>query len=108
MALQYDELMRCVSRREPEDQLKSLPRGLNKTYENILARSSRPNDLKRFLQLLACAGRPLTVEELAEAVIVTSSPNGSDGIDLARRYDHPNDVLSICYGLVTEVNGTMK
>ncbi|KAF7980713.1 hypothetical protein HWV62_37181 [Athelia sp. TMB] len=111
VALQYDDLMRCVSRRELEDQLKSLPRGLNETYEKILARSSRPDDLKRFLQLLACAWRPLTVEEIAEAVVVTSSPNDLDDVpacDFSRRYGNSDDVLNTCYGLVTEVKGFVK
>ena len=110
MTLQYDELMRCVSRHELEIQLKSLPRGLNETYEKILARSSHQDDLKRFLQLLACASRPLTLKEIAEAVVVTSSLTGSDdtpSCDFDRRYEHPEDVLSICYGLVTEVYGSV-
>ncbi|KAF7980716.1 hypothetical protein HWV62_37187 [Athelia sp. TMB] len=94
-----------------EDQLQSLPQGLNETYEKILKRrSSRPrdaSDLKLFLQLLACANRPLRVKELAEAVIVTSTPSGH-GCNLARRYGRPSDVLKICYGLVTEVDGFVK
>ncbi|KAF7980709.1 hypothetical protein HWV62_37173 [Athelia sp. TMB] len=113
VALQYDDLMRCRSKQALKKQLESLPHGLNETYEKILARTSPldVSDLKLFLQLLACASRPLKLTEIAEAVVVTSSPGGSDDMpfcDLARRYEHPNDVLRICYGLVTEVDGTVK
>ncbi|KAF7980707.1 hypothetical protein HWV62_37169 [Athelia sp. TMB] len=107
VVLQCEELLGCLNRKELDKQLESLPRGLNEIYEKILARSSRREDLKRFLQLLACAFRPLTVQEIAEAVIVTSTPNGS-ACDVSRRYKHLNEVLNVCCGLITEVDGIVK
>ena len=109
VALQYDELIVCISKRELEDQLKKLPRGLNDTYAKILARSSRPGDLKRFLQCLAFSKRPMTVTEVAEAATINFGNDGSDVpmYESDRRFENPKDILGICYGLITEVEGAI-
>ncbi|KZP29076.1 hypothetical protein FIBSPDRAFT_991990 [Athelia psychrophila] len=109
VALQIDRLMKCASQRELEKQLKSLPRDLNETYCRILAESPEPGNLKRFLQWLAFSRRMMTTEEIAEVAVIDFGENdsGLPVFDAGRRYQDPRDVLGVCYGLVTEVEGMM-
>ncbi|KZP12248.1 hypothetical protein FIBSPDRAFT_985791 [Athelia psychrophila] len=104
VALQLDDLMSCFNRRELERQLKSLPKGLDETYVRILARSSRPKDLRRFLQFLAFSRRAMTVHEIAEVATVDLDTSDLPAYSAHLRYTDPNKVLGICYGLVTEVD----
>ena len=108
VALQYDELMQCFSRRELEDQLKSLPRGLYNAYSKILERSSRREDLKRFLQWIAYSIEPMTLEEIAETAAIDFGKGDAalPVYDCERRYEDPQDVLNICYGFVIVVKST--
>ncbi|KAF7976126.1 hypothetical protein HWV62_7573 [Athelia sp. TMB] len=96
--------------RELEAQLKALPRGLNDTYAKILTCSPRPSDLKRFLQCLAFSNRPMTVVEIAEVATIHFGDEDSNVpvYESDRRFENPKDVLSICYGLITEVEGVVK
>lgn len=108
VALQSDRLMRCASQRELETQIKSLPRDLDQLYSQIFAESSDPGTLKRILQWLAYARRPMGVEEIAEVAVINFGDDGS-GLpvyEADRRYEDPRHVLSLCYGLVVEVEGT--
>ncbi|KZP29069.1 hypothetical protein FIBSPDRAFT_927164 [Athelia psychrophila] len=109
VALQIDRLMKCRSELELVTQLKSLPRDLNETYCRILSESPDPVALKRFLQWLAFSKIMMTVEEIAEVAVIDFGENDSGpGLpvyDIRRRYQHPRDVLGVCYGLVTEVEG---
>ena len=102
--------MKCVSRRELLDQLRSLPCGLNDIYTKIFAQSSRPVDLKRFLQCLAYSRRSMTLKELAEVATIDfgDSSSATPVYDSDRRYENPHDLLSICYGLVVEIEGVMS
>lgn len=105
VALQLDELVECVSRDELEHQLKSLPKGLDETYARILSRSARPKDLKRFLQLLAFSSRAMTAREIAEVATVDLDTSYLPTYNARLRYTDASKVVSICYGLVTEVEG---
>lgn len=101
--------MKCTSQRELEKQLNSLPRDLNETYSRILAESPDPDNLKTFLQWLAYSKRAMTVEEIAEVAAIDCGENDS-GLPVYasdRRFEDPRDVLSVCYGLVSEVEGTI-
>ncbi|KZP23295.1 hypothetical protein FIBSPDRAFT_858564 [Athelia psychrophila] len=108
VALQLDGLMECVSREELEQQLKSLPKGLDETYARILSQSVRPKQLKMFLQCLAFSRRAMTVHEIAEVVTVDFDAPGLPAYNNRLRYMDPSKVVNICYGLVTEVDGVVK
>ncbi|KZP10819.1 hypothetical protein FIBSPDRAFT_800859, partial [Athelia psychrophila] len=108
VALQLDELMECVSREELEQQLKSLPKGLDETYARILSRSARPKHLRIFLQCLAFSRRAMTVHEIAEVATVDFDSSELPVYNGRLRYTDPSKVVNICYGLVTEVDGFVK
>ncbi|KZP12249.1 hypothetical protein FIBSPDRAFT_937028 [Athelia psychrophila] len=105
VALQLDQLLECVSREELEQQLKSLPKGLDEAYARIFSRSARPKHLKIFLQFLAFAGRAMTVQEIAEVATVDFDSFELPAYNARLRYTDPSKVVNICYGLVTEVDG---
>ncbi|KZP20238.1 hypothetical protein FIBSPDRAFT_892183, partial [Athelia psychrophila] len=107
VALQLDELMECVSREELEQQLKSLPKGLDETYARILSRSARPKHLRIFLQCLAFSRRAMTVHEIAEVATVDFDSSELPVYNGRLRYTDPSKVVNICYGLVTEVDGEL-
>lgn len=50
----------------------------------------------------------MAVEEIAEVAVINFGDNdsGLPTYEADRRYEDPNHVLSLCYGLVTEVEGT--
>ncbi|KZP03610.1 hypothetical protein FIBSPDRAFT_844789, partial [Athelia psychrophila] len=106
VVLQIDGLLECVSREELEQQLKSLPKGLDETYTRILSRSGRPKQLKLFLQCLAFSRRAMTVHEIAEVATVDFDSSDLPAYNGRLRYTDPSKVVNICYGLVTEVDDT--
>ena len=110
VALQYGELLRLrySSLRKLEEQLKSLPRGLNSSYERILSYSREPEDLKILLQWLAYSRSEVTMEELAEVAKIHFPDNDSElpACDPDRGYANPCEILNVGYGLVVEVQGT--
>ena len=72
MRFQLLELSAAASPFQMRETLRNLPQGLDKTFERILERiDSNRNDAaiaKRVFQWLACARRPLAIQELQEAV----------------------------------------
>lgn len=75
--LTFEELLKCSSPADLDEQLKSLPKGLDDLYSRILKRSSRPDVIKRFLQWVAYSTRAMTVEEIAEVASINFKPNTS-------------------------------
>ncbi|KZP31011.1 hypothetical protein FIBSPDRAFT_926109 [Athelia psychrophila] len=107
VALQLDQLLECVSRAELEQQLNSLPKGLDETYARIFSRSARPKHLKIFLQFLAFSRRPMTIQEIAEVATVDFDSFDLPAYNGRLRYTDPSKVVNICYDLVTEVDGVL-
>ena len=89
-------------------QLKSLPRDLQTTYERLLCKSEKPGDLRTFLQWAALSARPITVEELAEAIAVNFQPEGRPFYDVNCIYMDPRDALTECSGFVIAFEGTLS
>ncbi|KAF7972884.1 hypothetical protein HWV62_16676 [Athelia sp. TMB] len=108
VALQIDELSKCHSPRSVAEQLRALPKGLDGVYEKILSRSTNKHDLKQFLLWLAFSKRPLEVEELADVVTVQFSSYDLPTYDVDLRYFDSTNVLVVCSGLVTRVEGIVK
>ncbi|KZP12284.1 hypothetical protein FIBSPDRAFT_166106 [Athelia psychrophila] len=105
VALQADRLIKSASPRELAKQLKSLPRDLNESYSRTLAESPDPGNLKRLLQWLAYSRRAMTIKEIAEVAVIDfgDDDSGLPVYEADRRFADPDHVLSLCYGLVTEV-----
>lgn len=79
--------------------LAALPPTLDKTYEDILLRIY-PEDkalAKEVLQLLGFSLRPLTLNEICEALQITA---GLPYLDESKLLLNPKDVIGLCGGLV--------
>ncbi|KAF7972853.1 hypothetical protein HWV62_16884 [Athelia sp. TMB] len=108
VSLQIDAINKCKNKRELKAQLNSLPKGLNATYARIFERSECPDYLERLLQWLVFSERPLTVAELAEVLAVDFNTGDVPFYDPDLQCKIPALIWSICNGLVTEFEGTVK
>lgn len=90
--------LRILRGRDIMNVLSALPKDLDATYDRILASidSSLAYEASSALQWLACASRPLFLEELAEACIIR--PKGSTPLEEDQRLN-PMDVLEVLPGL---------
>ncbi|KAF8351877.1 ectomycorrhiza-induced ankyrin-domain/NACHT-domain-containing protein, partial [Amanita rubescens] len=99
VACQIEELKHCPSQKVLMETLKSLPKDLETTYDQILQRIDEKQVpfAKVILRWLMFGMRPLRLEELA--IVVTfdaSSGNFDSNFGLA----HPDDVVHMCSSLV--------
>jgi hypothetical protein len=88
-------------------QLRNLPTGLYETYNQILLKVNKPgrNDTKTFLRWLCFSVRPMTLAEIAEAVMVDLDAKGGPQYTPSRRYFDKKDVLNKCSSLIIESEG---
>ncbi|KAF8326451.1 ankyrin repeat-containing domain protein [Amanita rubescens] len=103
VACQIEELKHCPSQKVLMETLKSLPKDLETTYDQILQRIDEKQILfaKVILQWLMLGMRPLGLEELAIVVTFdTSSGNFDSNMGLA----HPDDVIHMCSSLVIKTD----
>ena len=107
MALQLDQLQLCLSRREVEEQLQDLPKGLDESYDRIIDKidERRYDDARKLLQWLAFAVRPLELAELAEIVAVDFRSRDLPWFDRDRRYYEALDVVRVCSGFISIAEG---
>jgi hypothetical protein len=91
-------------------QLASLPKDLLETYDRIILciEAERIEDAKRFLQWIAFSARPMSLEEIAEAVVVGFVSEDGPVYDPERRYKNSRNVLDVCSSLVSESDGMME
>ncbi|KAF7973986.1 hypothetical protein HWV62_13589 [Athelia sp. TMB] len=101
VAFQIAELIKCLTPRDVDAQLRSLPKDLDGMYERTLTRSANPEQLKQLLIWLAFSVRHLLVEELAEVIAIDFSRKDTPAYDPDLRYFSPTDVLDLCAGFVT-------
>ena len=104
VALQVIELKKCSNQHSVMKQLESLPVGLYETYDRILAKIDKQDhaDTKTFLQWLSFSTRPMTLEEIAETVVVDFELEDGPQYTSGCRYWDKRDVLEKCSGLITE------
>jgi hypothetical protein len=88
-------------------QLNSLPSGLYETYDRILSKVNKADrgDTKMFLRWLCFSTRPMTLSQIAEAVVVDFDAETGPHYKPSRRYWDNRDVLEKCSGLVIESEG---
>jgi hypothetical protein len=81
--------------------LRSLPKTLDETYDRILVGVSDVDRAYTFraLQWLAFSARPVSVNEVAEAMVVDLDCE-LPHVDRDRALRDPHDLLDICTGLV--------
>ncbi|KAG9195644.1 hypothetical protein G6011_00765 [Alternaria panax] len=98
---QLDTLEKCRHRAMLRKSLATLPQTLDQTYDRILTAISE-DDCKlamRILQWLTSSARPLSVEEIAEAVAIDVARDPA--FDRDEVLEDPLEVLNICSSLVT-------
>jgi hypothetical protein len=107
VALQLDDLQSCLNARAVEQQLKSLPKNLDETYDRLLSKITKDycGDAHKFLQWLAFSARPLMIHELAEVVSVDFDQGDEPHFDPECQYLDPYDVVSVCSALITISEG---
>ncbi|KAK7431630.1 hypothetical protein QQZ08_001848 [Neonectria magnoliae] len=100
VALQISSL--CAERTDDKirQALKDLPKDLSETFSRILARAATQDKAYQqlILELVAVAHRPLTAEELREALSVTP---GNTEWDPAKLVNNIYSTLACCGGLIT-------
>ena len=103
VVLQLAALEKCSSRYEMDKQLAELPKGLDEIYNRILKNIDEKHyaDTRMFLQWLAFCKRPMTVEEIAEAITVDISKK-FPVFNCDKWYTDPQDVLVRCSSFVSE------
>ena len=103
---QVEHIKTLRTARDVKLALKQLPPDLDQTYGNILL-SVRPADheyLRRALQFVVFSARPMTMVEVAEAVIVEP---GMSEVDEDARLQRPEDLLDIGKSIFTQdANGS--
>ncbi|KAE9376195.1 hypothetical protein N431DRAFT_404374 [Stipitochalara longipes BDJ] len=103
VSCQFDALRLHRSRAKIQEALRSLPEGLDATYNRMLI-AIAPEYRKQVasvLKWLAFSLRPLLVDELAEIFIL--DPDSPVPFDEAQRLFNPEDVLTHLAGLVVQV-----
>jgi ankyrin repeat protein len=102
--LQLDQLLKSSSVSKIRRALETLPTTLDTFYDRTLTEIDEEEQHRAFvaLQWLAFSSRPLSLSELAEAIII--QPRQDPCFDPEERFMHENDVLNILpAGLVRKV-----
>ena len=107
VVLQLDELKKCSSRNEIDEQLAELPEGLDEIYSRILKNIDKKHraDTRTFLQWLAFCQRPMTIEEIAETITAEFHSGRRPVFERKKRYSDPRDVLVRCSSFLNESEG---
>lgn len=94
-------IRQCIKPQAVKKALRSLPRSLTETYDNIVVsiKADYLDDARKVLQFLAFCGRPVQLAEIAE-VLAVDWDNGPE-FDPANRLPDVRDILTICSGLIT-------
>ena len=97
MACQLDALRKCVKPSGLTKVLKSLPKTIDETYEQILQNidDEYQDDAFKVLQWLAFSARPVTPAELAEALAVDFTGD-KPKFSPEQRMPNPWDILVMC------------
>ncbi|KAF7982264.1 hypothetical protein HWV62_29505 [Athelia sp. TMB] len=108
VSLQMDAVTKCHNRAQLTRQLATLPKDLDATYKRLFEESDHADALVVLLQWLVFSESPMTVQTLAEVLMVDFNESSVPVYNILMRYKRPADLLHICYGLVTEYKGTVK
>jgi ankyrin repeat protein len=110
VGIAHNEL-RLVQSRKVVEKLQALPRGLYSLYRNLLdaaaisATACGPDDyplIKKILEIVAFALRPLTIAEIAEACRLHFDTDSSSRLQFTR------EIIDLCHLLVVVDNGHVR
>lgn len=91
--------------------LGSLPKTLYETYDRILMNIDEvyQEQAVQVLRWLAFSKRPLSIEEVAEAIaVLPPGPERSPEFDPLNRLSNPHDIFQLCPGLVTSTTNLRR
>ena len=110
VALQLRELQDCHSEDVLETQLKCLPDGVEKIYDQIISKLNKKHreDALKILQWLAFSARPLLLDEIAQVVGVVFDLDHGLCFKPSCLYPDPQSVLHVCSSLVTQAKGNSE
>jgi len=94
----------CFNILELRTALATLPKDLDSTYSEILCNIDvdRTRYVSKILKWLAYSARPLQLKEVAEVIAVDVEE--SPCVNMKRRFQEPEDILTICSTLIS-ING---
>ena len=106
VSCQLDSLKTCHNPRSVRQALKSLPKTLDDTYARILCKINEDESqyALRILYWLSHSMRPISLAELAEAVVVDVKENPR--FDVENRFFQPECILMICSSLISVESAT--
>ncbi len=83
VALQLMELKSCFTPKDVREALRTLPKTLKETYDRIIDSVPKRNQsyIRAALQWIACSARPLSLDELAVAVVIDPTVAKSNGAE---------------------------
>jgi len=107
VALQVTELRGCVNKSTLKAQLRSLPKGLNESYDRLLLKvpERHRNHVKRILGWIAFSARPITVLEAAEIAVFSFTSENEPICDITDRFRRPEEVIALLSSFVVVSNG---
>jgi hypothetical protein len=110
VALQLDELQNCPSLLAVEEQLRSLPKDLDCTYDEVLMkiRNNYHEDTKTFLQWCAFSAHPLKLEKLATVTGMEFCAEKGPTYNPKHQYKNKEAVLIACSSFVTHSEGNIQ
>ncbi|KAH6670196.1 ankyrin repeat-containing domain protein, partial [Halenospora varia] len=109
--LQLNVLQKCKRDKDIKDELRTLPQGLNKTYQRIVDQigqlDQRLQDLARStLTWVFYARRPLSIKELVEATAIDKTCLTQQDIDSNK---YPEEVIfTACANLLTQESSVVR
>ncbi|KAL0632553.1 hypothetical protein Q9L58_008574 [Maublancomyces gigas] len=95
---QLDTLRHARTLKAMKRILSDLPKGLDKTYERTLSMIEDKEAARRILLWLICSESPMTIIQLAEAIIIEPDMNELDLDTRLLDYEH---ISEMCAGLIT-------
>ncbi|KAK4198784.1 ankyrin repeat-containing domain protein, partial [Triangularia verruculosa] len=104
---QLISLRTCSSSRDIKQALEALPRDLDSTYQRVLANTlpGKEQAVLTLLRWLSFPGRYLTVQEVAEAMVIDVD---TDQVDGTARYFDSHEIIDLCPGLIDTIVTTEK
>ncbi len=102
VACQVDDLRKCLKLPVLRQKLKSLPSTLNETYSRILLaiEDEYKQDAYKILQWLAFSARPLSLDEVIEALAIDLDTDDSPWFNPDLKIIDPQEVFTICSSLI--------
>lgn len=97
---QLEALRDCMTAEDVMETLSMLPEDLDATYDRILSNihpEKNRDRVKYVLKLITVAFRPLSLEEMSEALAVDCE---TEDVKDNRRLKNPSDILKICSNLI--------